>query len=83
MEKLPQPVITYVAKEMRKVIQNDPDTYIDFLLFIQKKKGDNGKKNLNNKAVKYLMRSCLRHGRAVFLNSHYPFSNTLYWIVNS
>ncbi len=45
--EVPQPVVTYVAKEMRKVIQNDPDTYIDFLLFIQKKKGDNGKKIFN------------------------------------
>lgn len=45
--EVPQPVVTYVAKEMRKVIQNDPDTYIDFLLFIQKKKGDYGKKIFN------------------------------------
>lgn len=45
--EVPQPVVTYVAKEMRKVIQNDPDTYIDFLLFIQKNKGDYGKKIFN------------------------------------
>lgn len=45
--EVPQPVVTYVAKEMRKVIQIDPDTYIDFLLFIQKKKGENGKKIFN------------------------------------
>ncbi|MBN2017029.1 MAG: hypothetical protein JW794_02680 [Candidatus Cloacimonetes bacterium] len=45
--EIPQPVITYVAKEMRKVIQNDPETYIDFLLFIQKNKGESGKKIFN------------------------------------
>ncbi len=45
--EVPQPVITFVAKEMRKVIQNDPDPYIDFLLFIHEEKGDNGKKIFN------------------------------------
>ncbi len=54
--EVPQPVITYVAKEMRKVIQNDPDTYIDFLLFIQKKKGDNGKKIFNYVLSKVMLK---------------------------
>ena len=45
--EVPQPVITFVAKEMRKVIQNDPDTYLDFLLYIQKHKGESGKKIFN------------------------------------
>lgn len=45
--EVPQPVITFVAKEMRKVIQNDPDPYINFLLYIHIEKGENGKKIFN------------------------------------
>lgn len=45
--EIPQPVITFVAKEMRRVIQNKPDDFIDFLLFIQQNKGNNGKKIFN------------------------------------
>lgn len=45
--EIPQYVTTFVAKELAKIISRKPDQFIDFLQFIQKNKGDIGKKLFN------------------------------------
>ncbi len=45
--EIPQYVTTFVAKKLAKNIARKPDQFIDFLQFIQKNKGDVGKKIFN------------------------------------
>ena len=42
--EIPQQVITFIAKEIRKIIAKYPDDSMDFLEYIQKNKGSNGEK---------------------------------------
>lgn len=55
--EIPQEVITFVAKEMRKKMIRSPEQYIDFLQYIHKNKGEAGKHIFNTIMQKIVTRS--------------------------
>jgi hypothetical protein len=55
--EIPQVVITFVAKEIRKKIATEPVKYMDFLQYIQKNKGPVGKRIFNSIMQKVVLRN--------------------------